>query len=150
VSLVFIDDVVARDFQPFALTRPCCELRAGALLVRQRWEVATGASTRGFIGAPHLTDFDEPGAASFLSGSIPAGSLLVNARCAVSLGALSPDATSWSCAGKLAAVRLQAATDVSDVLRDGGRLESFAGHDKPSDRRPWSTLSGISSLLPNL
>jgi UDP-N-acetylglucosamine diphosphorylase/glucosamine-1-phosphate N-acetyltransferase len=152
VSLVFIDDVVARDFQPFALTRPCCELRAGALLVRQRWEVATGASTRGFIGAPHLTDFDEPGAASFLSGSIPAGSLLVNARCAVSLGAFSPDATSWSCAGRLAAVRLQAATDVSDVLRDGGRLESFAGHDKPVeiDGRWLDQVWDLVRLLPDL
>lgn len=131
MTLVFVDDAVAADFQPFALTRPCCELRAGGLLVRQRWEMATGESTRGFIGAPHLTDFDEPGAASFLSGSIPAGSLLVNARCAISLETLSQDATSWTCDGKLAAVRLQAATDAVDVLRDGGRLDSFAGHDQP-------------------
>ena len=152
MTLVFVDDAVAADFQPFALTRPCCELRAGALLVRQRWEVATGEATRGFIGAPHLTDFDEPGAASYLSGSIPAGSLLVNARCAVSLGALSSDAASWSCGGKLAAVRLQAATEVSGVQRDGGRLESFAGHDKPVeiDGRWLEQVWDLVRLLPDL
>ena len=131
MNLVFVDDAVAAEFQPFALTRPCCELRAGGLLIRQRWEVATGEATRGFVAAPHLTDFEEPGAASFLSGSIPAGTLLVNARCAVALETVSPDAASWSCAGKLAAVRLQAATEARDVLREGGRLEPLAGKDKP-------------------
>lgn len=131
MSLVFVDDAAARDFHPFALTRPCCELRAGALLVRQRWEAATGETTRGFVGAPHLTDFDEPGAATFLSGSLTAGSLLVNARCAVSLKALVDDAGAVSVAGRLAAVRLRGDTPVDDVLRDGGRIESFAGREKP-------------------
>src|SRR5687767_15432264 len=86
MTLVFVDDAGAADFLPFALTRPCCELRAGALLVRQRWERATRESTTGFVGAPHLVHFDEPGAAPFVEGTIPAGSILVNARCAVSLG----------------------------------------------------------------
>jgi len=152
VKLVFVDDAVAADFQPFALTRPCCELRAGGLLLRQRWEMASGESTRGFIGAPHLTDFDEPGAASFLSGSIPAGSILVNSRCAVGLGALSTDAAAWSCAGKLAAVRVRAAIEASDVVRDGGRLESFAGHDQPAEiaGRWLDKVWDLVRLLPEL
>jgi len=31
------DDARARRFEPFSLTRPIGELRAGALLVRERW-----------------------------------------------------------------------------------------------------------------
>ena len=118
MRLVFVDDNVANDFFPFALTRPCCELRAGALLVRQRWEMATGEKTAGFVGAPHLTDFDEPGAASFLSGTIPPGSILVNSRCVVGLGAL-PGANAWSCDGQVAAVRLTRAVEASEILGTG-------------------------------
>ncbi len=153
MRLVFVDDAAASDFQPFALTRPCCELRAGALLVRQRWELATGEPTLGFIGGPHLTDFDEPGAAQFLSGSIPAGSILVNARCAVGLGALTSDTAGWSCQGRLAGVRVRAAVNVEDVLRDGGRLESFAGHEKPVDveglwlDQMWDLVRHLPELL---
>ena len=123
MSLVFVDDIVANDFHPFALSRPCCELRAGALLVRQRWEMAAGDQTAGFIGGPHLTDFDEPGAASFLSGMIPAGTILVNSRCAVGLAGL-PAGDAWSCDGKLAAVRLRNPVNASDILQDG-RMDSW-------------------------
>jgi hypothetical protein len=98
MTLVFVDDQVAADFQPFALTRPCCELRAGALLVRQRWERATGLSTTGFVGGPHLTNFDEPGSATAVDQTIPAGSILVNSRCAVALRPLDPNAPAWNCA----------------------------------------------------
>ena len=125
MSLVFLDDAVAADFQPFALTRPCCELRAGALLVRQRWEMATGMDTGGFLGAPHLTHFSEPGAATFLAEPIPAGSILVNARCAVSLKSLDRQADAWSCEGRVAAVRLRSPIDAGDAARDGA-LESLA------------------------
>jgi UDP-N-acetylglucosamine diphosphorylase/glucosamine-1-phosphate N-acetyltransferase len=126
VSLVFVDDIVARDFEPFALTRPCCELRAGALLVRQRWEMATGEKTAGFVGEAHLADFDEPGAASFVSGTIPAGTILVNSRCAVGLGPL-PRGDAWTCDGQVAAVQLREAIDASELLENGGRLELLAG-----------------------
>lgn len=125
MTLVFVDDPAARDFLPFALTRPCCELRAGALLVRQRWERAMGEVTSGFVGAPHLTDFDEPGAASFLSGQVPAGSIVVNARCAVALSSIDTTADGWRCGGKLAATRLRQAVDANALLR--GDLDSLAG-----------------------
>jgi len=152
VSLVFVDDIVANDFHPFALTRPCCELRAGALLVRQRWEMATSDTTAGFIGAPHLTDFDETGAASFLSGTIPAGSILVNSRCVVGLAGL-PPANAWSCDGQVAAVRLQNAVTASEVLDGGGRLDAFAGSEKPADIRGrwldqvWDLIRHLPELL---
>ena len=35
-TLVLYDDEAARGFEPFALTRPCCELRAGALATVSR------------------------------------------------------------------------------------------------------------------
>ena len=41
--LYLYDDAAARAFEPFALTRPVGELRAGAALLRRRWEAALGA-----------------------------------------------------------------------------------------------------------
>jgi UDP-N-acetylglucosamine diphosphorylase/glucosamine-1-phosphate N-acetyltransferase len=151
MSLVFVDDAVAGDFSPFALTRPCCELRAGALLVRQRWEMASGEKTAGFIAGPHLTEFDEPGAASFLSGTIPAGSVLVNARCAVGLGEL-PPGDAWRCDGQLAAVRLRNPVNAGDVLQDG-RLDAWLGGETPVDvqgrwlDQVWDLVRHLPDLL---
>jgi hypothetical protein len=151
MSLVFVDDAVASDFQPFALTRPCCELRAGALLVRQRWEMAAGETTSGFIGGPHLADFDEPGAASFLSGTIPAGSILVNSRCAVGLGGL-PQGDAWRCDGQLAAVRLRNPVTVDDVVQDGN-LGAWLGGETPVDvqgrwfDQVWDLIRHLPDLL---
>jgi len=153
MTLVFVDDAGAADFLPFALTRPCCELRAGALLVRQRWERATRESTTGFVGAPHLVHFDEPGAAPFVAGTIPAGSILVNARCAVSLGTVDVTAPAWSCGGKLAAVRLIEPTGVETVARSGGTLEAFAGQATPAEihgrwlENVWDLIRHLPDLL---
>ena len=153
MTLVFVDDTAAGDFEPFALTRPCCELRAGALLVRQRWEMATGEQTRGFIGAAHLADFDEIGAAAAVTGQLPAGTVIVNARFAVGLGALPANAGAWSCSGKLAAIRLSKAVDVAEVVRLGGSLESFAGPEKVVDvdgvwiEQIWDLIRVLPELL---
>src|SRR5688572_18170222 len=38
--IVFLDDATAREFEPFALTRPVSELRAGTEIIRRRWETA--------------------------------------------------------------------------------------------------------------
>ena len=151
MNLVFLDDAVAADFQPFALTRPCCELRVGALLVRQRWEMATGMSTRGFVGAPHLTHFSEPGAASFLGETIPAGSILVTSRCAVALQTLDTRADGWSCEGRVAAVRLRSPMNASDAGRDGA-LESLAtsGRTVAIEGRWLDYVWDMVRLLPEL
>ena len=47
-TLAFYDDAKARTFEPFALSRPLCEMRVGALLMRERWEVALGQQSVGF------------------------------------------------------------------------------------------------------
>jgi UDP-N-acetylglucosamine diphosphorylase/glucosamine-1-phosphate N-acetyltransferase len=153
VTLLFVDDSVARDFVPFALTRPACELRAGALLVRQRWETATGDKTLGFLGAPHLTEFDEPGAAHFFTGSIPAGSIIVNARCAVALPQLDREATAWSCDGRVAAVRIRTPIDAAEIEGLDGKLDALVGHAKPADidgvwlDRVWDLVRHLPALL---
>jgi UDP-N-acetylglucosamine diphosphorylase/glucosamine-1-phosphate N-acetyltransferase len=119
MSAVYLyDDTIARGFEPFALTRPAGELRAGALLVRERWARALGVAPTGQISAPHLDGFDEPGAAPVLeAGEIPAGSWLVNARFAPTLSA-APSGGALRSAGELVAVRLREAIDVGR-LRDG-------------------------------
>src|SRR5436190_21505736 len=106
-DLVLLDDGIAREFAPFSLTRPVSELRTGALLQRERWERASGARAIGFIGAPHLEDFDEPGAAKTASGTIKKGTIVVNSRCVVALPKRAlPAADVWRCAGQVAAVKL--------------------------------------------
>ena len=148
MSLVFVDDAIAAGFQPFALTRPGCELRAGAELVRRRWEIATGEATAGFVGAPHLANFDEPGAARSMQGDIPAGSLLVNARCAVSLAAIPPGTDAVRCGGRLAAVRVKVATGADEAAD----LPSIAGHTRQVDVNGWwlDSVWDLVRLLPEM
>ncbi len=116
-DLYLYDDAQARSFQPFALVRPAGELRAGALLLRERWERALGRPAVGHVSAALLRDFAEAGAPPTASDVLPAGAILANARCAVApVRAL--DSDSWQCGGRVAAVRLQAALAVDD-LQDG-------------------------------
>src|SRR5450756_2831138 len=86
-ALYFFDDVRARQFEPFALTRPGSELRAGTSLIRRRWERATGLQSAGFISSAHLAHFEEGNAPPSLApkSEIPAGSIVVNTRCVLSL-----------------------------------------------------------------
>lgn len=116
--LYLYDDATARGFEPFALTRPCGELRAGALLVRERWEHAIGVEATGFVAGAHLADFDEPGAPAFADETLPAGAIVANARCVVALARIDDGATTWTCDGRLAAVRL--ARDVPRALLADG------------------------------
>jgi UDP-N-acetylglucosamine diphosphorylase/glucosamine-1-phosphate N-acetyltransferase len=119
VSAVYLyDDACARTFEPFALTRPVGEMRAGALLVRDRWARALGAPVMGHISSPHLAGFDEPDAPPVISsGVLPKGSWLANARFSPSLTELGqPDEV--IAGDRLAAVRLARDVDI-EALRDG-------------------------------
>ncbi len=111
------DDAVARAFEPFALTRPAGELRAGALLVRERWAHALGGDAAGFVGAPHLASFEEFAAPPASPEVLPAGAIVVNARCAPRLER-APDAEVWRCDGRVAAVRLRTSLAI-ERLADG-------------------------------
>ena len=104
-AIVLYDDDRARKFEPFALTRPAGELRAGALLIRERWTTALGLTAAGFVGAAHLSSFDEDGAPRAVDG-VARGTILANSRFAPALAAATPDAARWLANGKVAAVRV--------------------------------------------
>jgi UDP-N-acetylglucosamine diphosphorylase/glucosamine-1-phosphate N-acetyltransferase len=125
-ELVFVDDAAARQFEPFALTRPVCELRAGALLIRERWAQATGMQPAAFISSPHLADFDEPSSIGAVSGTIRKGTVLVNSRCAISL-APAPAADIWTCGARVAAITLSRDVDASEL--DHAPLDALAAKE---------------------
>jgi UDP-N-acetylglucosamine diphosphorylase / glucose-1-phosphate thymidylyltransferase / UDP-N-acetylgalactosamine diphosphorylase / glucosamine-1-phosphate N-acetyltransferase / galactosamine-1-phosphate N-acetyltransferase len=119
-DLYLYDDEIARFFEPFSLTRPTSELRAGALLLRERWEFALKMKASGVICAAHLESFDEPwGARPASAGVIPSGSIIANSRCAVPLGPIQAGEV-WRCGDQLAAVVLHRDVDVDEFER--GRL----------------------------
>lgn len=125
-AIFLYDDARARQFEPFALTRPLSEVRAGAELIRRRWTRALGLPAAGFIGAPHLVDFDELDAPSAVTiDRLPAGTVLVNTRCAVALTELPPGGDVWRCEGRVAAVRLADDTSVSTWVDGTRALESL-------------------------
>ncbi|HET7583310.1 MAG TPA: putative sugar nucleotidyl transferase [Gemmatimonadaceae bacterium] len=143
-GLYLYDDARARRFEPFALTRPVSELRAGVALIRRRWEHILGRSASGFIAGAHLDGFSEPGTPPFTRGDIPAGSILVNARCVPPIAGSGDEAEDvmgqtvtiagrdytrveaspaggadvWMCRGRVAALRLAQAVPAA-ALRDG-------------------------------
>lgn len=120
MALALYDDARARSFEPFALTRPVGELRAGAMLIRDRWARVSGEPAVGHVAASHLASFEESGAPPVLDGIVPSGTLLVNARCVPSLAAAAPAAPIWRCDGRVAAIRLPRPIHVSEL--DGGHV----------------------------
>lgn len=153
-ALYFYDDERARTFEPFALTRPACELRAGALTMRQRWERVTGLETAGFIGAAHLRDFDEPGGpSSITSGEIPAGSILVNSRFAISLDAQPKKFDILMNDGVGCAIRLARAlpvVNIADGKPDLGSLQTSFGGRNVSGRWVGEVWDYIGTLADQL
>lgn len=135
-ALVLYDDARSRKFEPFALTRPAGELRAGAELIRRRWERAAGAAATGFAGAPHLESFEEFDAPPFARGTLGAGTIVANARCAIALDAAMGDENAWVCGGRIAAVRLSAPLDTAR-LSDGSLDLSTLASGKPAEVAGW-------------
>jgi UDP-N-acetylglucosamine diphosphorylase/glucosamine-1-phosphate N-acetyltransferase len=66
-GLVLFDDDRARQWAPFALTRPAGELRFGASTLVERAERALGLDCIGYLTSEHLAGFSEPGARAVLS-----------------------------------------------------------------------------------
>jgi UDP-N-acetylglucosamine diphosphorylase/glucosamine-1-phosphate N-acetyltransferase len=139
-GFVCYDDARARRFEPFALTRPWSEMRVGALLVRERWALASGLAARGFVAGPAMRDFREPWSPSAVTRLVRAGTLVVNARCAVALAPIDPDAPLLRCAGRVAAVRLTH-DEPAAAFADGTlTLESLARRHQ--GRRQGSAVEG--------
>ncbi len=60
-ALYLLDPEPSASWAPFAGARPLAELRAGAHLVRERWEAFVGQEAGEIIALPHLAGFVEPG-----------------------------------------------------------------------------------------
>jgi len=60
-ALYLLDPDPGPAWMPFAGIRPLCELRAGAHLVRERWEMFVGTEASAVFALPHLAGFPEPG-----------------------------------------------------------------------------------------
>ncbi len=60
-ALYLLDPDPSPAWAPFAGVRPLSELRAGAPLVRERWEAFLGLQTAGIMALPHLAGFPEVG-----------------------------------------------------------------------------------------
>lgn len=125
-AFLLYDDSTARAFEPFATSRPLCEMRVGVSLVRERWESVVGGASTGFVSSPHLEHFAEFDAPRAANVDVPAGALLVNARAipfAQDIVHASKDtaAGTWTVAGRVAAVRTQAPLSAAQraALRDG-------------------------------
>jgi UDP-N-acetylglucosamine diphosphorylase/glucosamine-1-phosphate N-acetyltransferase len=131
-ELYLYDDARARQFEPFAHSRPASELRVGALLMRERWERAFGRPSAGSLAAPHLADFEERDAARVVrDGTLPAGSIIANARCAPALAG-APGADMWRCDGHVAAVRLAWPLALEELQEGDRSLETLAAPDARS------------------
>lgn len=120
-SLYLYDDDMARDFEPFTVTRPVSELRAGTEVIRKRWERATARRATAFISSAPLADFEEFDAppAHETGVGIPAGSIVVNSRFVIALDeVLAADDAVWACDGQICAVRL--AHDLADDALTSG------------------------------
>lgn len=130
MPLYLYDNARAREFQPFALTRPASELRAGAWLAREQWEALFGERARGFIGAHHLADFEELDAPPWVAPDVelPAGAVVANSRFLPTLGHELPNAAVWRSGDEVAAVRLPRATRAT-ALEDSLAAEQSAGKE---------------------
>jgi UDP-N-acetylglucosamine diphosphorylase/glucosamine-1-phosphate N-acetyltransferase len=154
VSFFLYDDARARAFEPFALTRPIGELRAGALVTRERWERVTGEDAAGHVVAAHLVDYDEPHAPGAVTDTLPAGSWLVNSRFLPALDARpSHEASVWRCAGRYAAVRLSRPMAVAELADGMVALETIGGDQAGVDIRGrwidevWHLIRDLHGLL---
>ena len=154
-ALYFFDDVRARQFEPFALTRPGCELRAGTSLIRNRWERATSMESAGFISSPHLAHFEEgkaPGAVA-PGSEIPAGSIVVNSRCIIPLDIKLDRFDLLMCQGAACAVRLARSIPVAqfaDGTLDLGSIQTSLGGRKIEGRwinEVWELIGTLDTQL---
>lgn len=154
-SLYFYDDLRARNFEPFALTRPGSELRAGTSLVRTRWEHLTGLKSAGFISSAHLSHFEEDGSppAVVAGDEIPAGAVIVNTRCILPLDSQLDRFDLLMCDGAACAVKLARALPVSQFIdgnTDLGAVQTSLGGRKVKGRwinEVWDLIATLFEQL---
>ncbi len=165
--IVLYDDAQARTFEPFATSRPLGEVRAGALLGRERWAMWFGQAIDAFASSSHLAEFTEFDAPPFLSAHCPAGTWIVNsralplpqhpARAAQADGAALRDVDVVRLHGRVAAVRLRDALDAADAraLSSGSLTLDSLVYETASDlavegvwlNAPWDIVRHLGTML---
>lgn len=150
------DDATAREFEPLLTTRPLSEVRAGALLIRERWQQLLGVAPLGFSSAAHLGGFTEGDApAAFHAGVLPAGSWLVNTRALPHLTALPAGVSRLRVAGRVAAVRVAGPVPLpvgAEVgASDAAWPAAWAGEEADADgvwlEAAWDLIATLGALL---
>src|SRR3954466_8164807 len=119
-AVVIYDDARARAFEPFSSTRPVSEMVAGITSIRERWRsVLQPSDGAQFVAAAHHVNFDEGPRTAPALGTIPRGSIVVNARAVPAVPAdlakmahRSASCTMWRLGNQTAAVRLGDPVDV--------------------------------------
>jgi len=152
MAFYLYDDARARRFEPFALTRPAGELRVGALITRHRWSLVSREPAAGHVTAAHLARFEELDAPSVVTDTLPAGSLLINARCIPALGGATPAAPLWRVADRAAAVRLPHDVPVSQLDNGAVSLDLLAAALDVTEQVeiPGSWLDDVWDLIRHL
>lgn len=113
--ILLYDDAIARTFEPFATSRPLGEVRAGALLIRRRWEHLLQARSWAFVSSSHLDGFQELDAPRFIDDT-PSGSVwLVNTRAIPILQAIPSKARVLLLDGRVAAMRASASGETPSL-----------------------------------
>jgi UDP-N-acetylglucosamine diphosphorylase/glucosamine-1-phosphate N-acetyltransferase len=109
----------------------------------------------GFVGAPHLAMFEEPGAPRAATGSLPAGTIIVNARCAPALTARVASGTTMVMIGtRIAAIRLAADTPVAALADGSSALDALGSRTGVMARAegwwldaPWDLVRHLPEML---
>lgn len=145
-SLYLYDDARARGFEPFALSRPISELVSGIATIRERWQTALqGVTKTQFLAGRRHASFDEGPQSVAADGTIPAGSIIVNARAVpaipadvIKLARFNAGCSVWRCGERLAGIRTRDALKVS-AFDDGSlALEDLAaGTGGIGDMNGW-------------
>jgi UDP-N-acetylglucosamine diphosphorylase/glucosamine-1-phosphate N-acetyltransferase len=76
-DLYLLEPAVGPAWAPFQDARPVSELRAGAWLIRERWEAVADGETRAIFGPDHLQAFVEDGVPPVRTGAPVTGPALV-------------------------------------------------------------------------
>jgi len=141
-ALYLLDPDPSPAWAPFAGSRPIAELRAGAHLIRERWEAFVGTETAAVFALPHLAGFAEPGSAPVRPRESVAGPAVIGSSTFAPRGlapALPDEPTRLTCGGVTVGWGVPAGARWDGPAREARAVEVQG-----------VVLHGVHSLLPVL
>ncbi len=136
---------------PVTTARPLAEVRAGARLVRERWEAALGHPVVGVIAAERFAGFEEPGSAPILHDAVvlPAGTIVALSDFAPSLEAVPLGGSTCVAHGdRTVAVVLAAPMDVGALRRGLPGTGTVTTHRTGWFlHHPWDLIGHLPAML---